>query len=343
MDFSMPRDQETTRETVQIGLRFLEGNQISSSFDRETIVILRSTDSTMDDIDRLIDPEQFQKNAARYGDLNPGPNSAFVLHGTTIIALEQTKGRGTTDAATGKVRDWWSGAGNLMFSRVVDGIIPPNEIECVSGLAIAEIIADLLPRAVVSIKFPNDILVDGKKISGCLMSGKYQMRSNNQQSQKVNLGVGVNLAKAPPMSKMRDGSAVAATCLQDHGANIGIAEFFSRFDAKFEELLDYRVQHGFTAILKRIGFADAHTGIVTLYEKTDNTPISGDYCGVSAERYGAGTTEEPFYYVSFIHLRNANGETLVLPYQSYKSSAVIKGQSMLGPHHSHTPSALINV
>ena len=86
--------------------------------------------------------------------------------GTLIWARRQTSGRGR------RGRMWISPEGNLHISIVLRPNVPPSragEIAFVAALAVAEACAALARGADVRCKWPNDVLVDGRKAAGLLI------------------------------------------------------------------------------------------------------------------------------------------------------------------------------
>jgi BirA family transcriptional regulator, biotin operon repressor / biotin---[acetyl-CoA-carboxylase] ligase len=114
-----------------------------------------------------------------------------AAHGTAIIADRQTAGRGT------RGRDWDSGIGGLWFS-VIARPSRTEALEALSlrvGLALAaaiELASPALPR--LAVKWPNDLLVDGKKLAGILCEARW----SGGTCQWVVIGVGVNVANELP-------------------------------------------------------------------------------------------------------------------------------------------------
>jgi BirA family biotin operon repressor/biotin-[acetyl-CoA-carboxylase] ligase len=101
--------------------------------------------------------------------------AAGAPHGTLVTAAEQTAGRGRQG------RTWTAPAGRaLLCSAVIRE--PPRLLPLAAGVAVAEVVGD---GAVV--KWPNDVLVDGRKVAGILVEGRPQERW-------AVLGVGLNVA-----------------------------------------------------------------------------------------------------------------------------------------------------
>lgn len=117
---------------------------------------------------------------------------AAVAPGTWIIANRQTSGRGRQGRA------WSDGAGNFMGSTFVAshaGDPPLGTLALVAGLAVREVVLKHVPEGTpVLLKWPNDLLVDGAKLSGILLEGV---------AGGVVVGIGVNLAAAPELPDRR--------------------------------------------------------------------------------------------------------------------------------------------
>lgn len=111
-----------------------------------------------------------------------------VAEGTWIVADRQTSGRGRQG------RTWFDGHGNFMGSTFVAshaGDPPLGTLALAVGLSVREAVLKHLPTGrEVLLKWPNDLLVDGAKLSGILLEGA---RGG------VVVGIGVNLAVAPEL------------------------------------------------------------------------------------------------------------------------------------------------
>jgi BirA family biotin operon repressor/biotin-[acetyl-CoA-carboxylase] ligase len=113
-----------------------------------------------------------------------------VDEGLVVWAHSQTGGRGRSG------RIWVSPPGNVYASILVRAPETPRhapEIGFVTALAVRDTILDL-PRhnaapPVVACKWPNDVLVDGKKVSGILT----EMATDPDGRTWIIAGVGINL------------------------------------------------------------------------------------------------------------------------------------------------------
>lgn len=120
--------------------------------------------------------------------------------GTIVLADEQTAGRGREG------RTWRSPAGGVWLGVLLRPTEPVLGVLAVrAGLAVAETVDGLLgaPAAVARLKWPNDVLVENRKLAGVLCEARWQ----GESLQWVALGVGVNVRNEIP-AELR-GRAVA--------------------------------------------------------------------------------------------------------------------------------------
>jgi BirA family biotin operon repressor/biotin-[acetyl-CoA-carboxylase] ligase len=101
--------------------------------------------------------------------------AAGAPHGTLVTAGEQTAGRGRQG------RVWTAPADKALLCSVIVRE-PPRLLPLAAGLAVAEVAA---PEALV--KWPNDVLIGGRKVAGILVEGRPQERW-------AVTGVGLNVA-----------------------------------------------------------------------------------------------------------------------------------------------------
>lgn len=150
-------------------------------------------------------------------------------HGAVIWAKTQTQGRGRMD------RQWDSLPGNLFVSMLLDpacDIAEAGQLSFVTALALRDALAPLLPEGtVIECKWPNDVLVNGKKIAGILSES---FTPPNDPRLWVIVGAGVNIDAAPKEAQF------PATCLKEEGvelisAKIVLARFIHHFVLRYNE------------------------------------------------------------------------------------------------------------
>lgn len=105
-----------------------------------------------------------------------------LAHGACVWTQRQTAGRGR-----GSNR-WYAPPGVLTasFVLVLPGALAARQLSLAAGLAVAHAVEDLAPRARVQLKWPNDCLVDNRKLAGVLCE-------RPASDERVVVGVGLNL------------------------------------------------------------------------------------------------------------------------------------------------------
>ncbi|MES2144074.1 MAG: biotin--[acetyl-CoA-carboxylase] ligase [Pseudomonadota bacterium] len=143
--------------------------------------------------------------------LREAPNligPAWYLAGT------QTAGRGR------RARAWASPRGNFHATLVMRLAEPPAVIALRSfaaALALREALVALsgLPDA-FTLKWPNDVLLNGSKVAGILLENNGQ----RDGSAHLAVGIGVNLIAAPAASDLEPGALPAVTVLSETGLRL---------------------------------------------------------------------------------------------------------------------------
>jgi BirA family transcriptional regulator, biotin operon repressor / biotin---[acetyl-CoA-carboxylase] ligase len=159
--------------------------------------------------------------------------------GSVVIAEAQTKGRGRLG------RSWTSPPfRNLYLSIVLRPAMAAADapqLGLVTGLATAEAARDWCARAVI--KWPNDVLVDGRKLAGILT----EMDAADGRVRFVIVGIGVNLNTAVHEfpDELRDKAIGLATAA---GAPIDRVAFAIRLLSHLEQRYDRFLRDGFDAI-----------------------------------------------------------------------------------------------
>ena len=127
-----------------------------------------------------------------------------------ITAGVQTAGRGR------RGRNWDTSRGNLAATLLIVTDTSPAEaaqLSFVAAFAIRALAERYVPASLVRLKWPNDVMLDGRKLSGILIeSGR-----NNAGLLWLAIGMGVNLAHAPTDLE-RPATALAAHLRADVAA-----------------------------------------------------------------------------------------------------------------------------
>jgi len=160
--------------------------------------------------------------------------------GTVLIAEEQTLGKGRLG------RSWASPRGvNLYTSLLLRPAIPPltaPQLTFVAALAVVEAISRT-STLTASVKWPNDVLVNGRKVAGILS----EMRAESDRVHYVILGVGVNLNMTRDQfpAELR---YPASSLLIEGGRAVSRSAFARCFLEAFEAFYRRFLDEGFDAI-----------------------------------------------------------------------------------------------
>lgn len=162
--------------------------------------------------------------------------AARLPHLAVIATDTQTAGRGRLD------RVWTAPPGSslaisvLLRPRLSTGAALPAEhwgwIALMTGLAMRETVADILPGIAPDVKWPNDLLIDGRKLCGIL--------AEVAADSSIVVGIGLNTAMTAEQLPVE-----TATSLAIEGAVVDedlldrlLAGFLMRLSARMNALLD---------------------------------------------------------------------------------------------------------
>lgn len=109
----------------------------------------------------------------------------------------QSAGRGR------RGREWVSKTGNLFATLLIRPKMKPGEAALLSfaaALAVADLMDAFVDPERVRLKWPNDVELDGKKVSGILLESSAQTRGNVEW---LAVGIGINLTTHPGLEKPR--------------------------------------------------------------------------------------------------------------------------------------------
>jgi BirA family biotin operon repressor/biotin-[acetyl-CoA-carboxylase] ligase len=110
--------------------------------------------------------------------------------GSVYLAEEQTAGRGRG------ANSWQSPRSSGIYcSVIVRPALPPSEVLVLSlaaGLAVCSAIEQVDSRVSADLKWPNDVLIDGKKVCGILT----EMNAEATRVRYIVVGVGINVNQA---------------------------------------------------------------------------------------------------------------------------------------------------
>ena len=170
-----------------------EGYVIESSRKRGYILRQASDLLLADEIQEGLNTSTFGKRGIVYFSETDSTNiRAKVIandgahEGTVVVAEKQTHGRGR------RGRRWFSPPDDGIYTSIIlRPLLPPNEapkLTLLASVAVAEALISMTSLD-VNIKWPNDILINGRKIAGILTEISTEM----DRIDYVVIGVGLNV------------------------------------------------------------------------------------------------------------------------------------------------------
>jgi len=182
----------------------------------------------------LAEVDSTNAEAARLAPLLTGPE--------WILALSQTAARGR------RGRAWVNPVGNFAATLVMRPNETPDKVALrsfVASLALFDaVVAATGHSRGVTLKWPNDVLLNGGKLAGILLESAGSVAGLSHFA----IGIGVNLCVAPDAGQIEQGALRPVSLLSETGINVTPEEFldvlapaYARFEAQF-------VTYGFAPI-----------------------------------------------------------------------------------------------
>jgi BirA family biotin operon repressor/biotin-[acetyl-CoA-carboxylase] ligase len=190
-----------------------------------------------------------------------------------IAALRQSAGRGR------RGRPWSTERGNLAATLLMPFQGTPSgaaRLGFPAALAVADLLARFTPAKPVTLKWPNDVLLAGRKASGILLEN---LGSAADGRLRIAVGIGVNLAHHPAPEETRWPATSIA-------AETGSAP---AFDHALDELAGF-LDHWLT-VLSRDGFDAIRTAWLaradrlgeTIDARLPNGTLTGRFAEIDAD------------------------------------------------------------
>lgn len=192
------------------------------------------------------------------------------------MAYAQTAARGR------RGRAWLAPRGNFMASFVMQLDIPAAQAALhsfVAALALYDTLVELTGRPdVFRIKWPNDVLANGQKLAGILL----ETSSTGRDITHLVVGIGVNLAAAPPAEAIEPGAMAAISLQQATGQIIAPETFLDTLAPNYARHAATLRDAGFAAIRMAWLSHAAYLG-QTITARLGNETLIGRFDGIAPD------------------------------------------------------------
>jgi BirA family biotin operon repressor/biotin-[acetyl-CoA-carboxylase] ligase len=189
---------------------------------------------------------------------------AGAKHGTVVIAQAQKAGRGRDG------RVWESAVGGLYLSAVLRPPLPLVDVPPMTlaiGIGVCD--AARTAGAAAVLKWPNDVLVGGRKLSGVLV----EAQSQGGRLDAVIVGIGVNLTNEVP--------AHAISLAEASGHSVDRAGFVASLLSGVERWVDRYIASGLEAIIP--AWQDRMAVGLSARATIDGAPLVGAVAGLDQD------------------------------------------------------------
>ncbi len=185
--------------------------------------------------------------------------------GTVVWARAQTSGRGRQG------NTWLSLPGNLFMTMILrpdKNASVAGQLSFVAAVALAETLREFLPQNVqIALKWPNDVLLNGKKAAGILLESEM---NGVRAIDWIVVGIGVNVAGAPE----------GAVGFQDFGVTgVEAGQVLEKLSIRLKSLYDIWQKKGFEPI-RAEWLRYAHNIGVTINVRLPKETFSGTFIGI---------------------------------------------------------------
>ena len=207
---------------------------------------------------------------------------------TVVVAERQSRGRGRLQ------RTWVSAAGGIYFTVVLRPVLPPQLCFRVNFAASAVLARVLRRRYDVDarVKWPNDILLEGRKVCGLLA----EMEAEADQASFVNVGMGINANNEPPPVE-----SGAVSLRQILGRTVSRRNLLADFLTALEARLTGQGLDDAVSEWRRYAITlDRRVRVVTARETVAGRAVDVDDTGALILEMGDGTRRRVIYGDCFL-------------------------------------------
>jgi len=204
-------------------------------------------------------------------------------HFTTVIAGRQISGRGRLQ------REWFSEKGGLYFTMILRPDLPPVlsfRVSFLASLTLAGILRESFDID-ARVKWPNDILVDERKISGMLS----ELEAEADRVAFINVGVGINVNNDP--SALAPGATSLKKLL---GREVSRKDVLCRYLDAFENRMHTTTFDGVIEEWKQYTVTlNRNVRVVTTHEVLEGKAVDVDDTGALILKCADGSLKKILY------------------------------------------------
>ena len=183
-----------------------------------------------------------------------------VSNGTVIVARYQTEGRGSNN------RNWISEGNDALFSIILDvDKSKVNLLSIVSAYSVLSVLQDILSNEEINIKWPNDVLVNGKKISGTLIENVIH---GNMVKSIVCVGININSRHESTNNFIYPSVSLMELIEKEFDVLTVIEMYISKFSVYYSKLINNKID--IDNISKNLYGLEKKVSFRTNYLKTKN-------------------------------------------------------------------------
>ncbi|HNR43835.1 MAG TPA: biotin--[acetyl-CoA-carboxylase] ligase [Methanofastidiosum sp.] len=187
------------------------------------------------ELERLLDTKIIGKKILFFEEVDSTNNKAKQIaleenEGTVVISEMQTSGRGR------RGRGWYSPKGGIYVSFLLKPNVSPekaSQLTLVSSLALVETLNAMNNNLNAKIKWPNDVLISGKKISGILT----ELSSDMEKINYIVVGIGVNLNTEKEILP-ENGTSLKIEMKEEVSNKLFLKSFLEHYDSIYQEYLN---------------------------------------------------------------------------------------------------------
>ncbi|MBT3176063.1 MAG: biotin--[acetyl-CoA-carboxylase] ligase [Desulfobacula sp.] len=233
--------------------------------------------------------KEFQKKIFHFQELESTMDKAKflaknkALHLSVVIAENQTTGRGRLN------RKWFSSKGGLWFTLILKPKAPP-QLSYIYNFAASLSLSRSLRQLFgvdVSVKWPNDILLNGKKLVGLLS----EMETRGDMVEYLNIGIGINVNNQPQKNEPK-AISLKDVLHKNLSRRLILETFLENFKNQIQTIDCHRIIELWKKQTSTIG---SHVRIETLTDAYEGLAIDVDEAGTLIIKDNKGKIKKIIY------------------------------------------------